>query len=276
MFDDKYGKLTDIFGNNTIGIISAYKKSILITDVCEIHINKDNTLKIYTTKTKEFKKDDLITILIDDRIEKTFVTWRLSINRVIYKALVYEKDENFIFVKPLTYTVSYRHNVIENFIADNYQYPKDERKVIDIPISDLAPPLRTSKEYNNERLGVLITKGLYHLHPTLLAYLFLADNDGIIIISQRSSFKSRLLNRDNECWFVIDNRENVHLNKNIEFNVFHLYAQIIPREIPEKHLCYSKAKELFIRINRFQKKLFNFPNIIMYHLTPQIDKNFAL
>lgn len=271
MSGNKNGKLAKIFGKNTIGIVSANNDGKLIVDICNISVDTNDILRVYTNKIDRLNKGDLITVFLDNRTDASFITWRFSIYRCVYKTLVVEIKDNFIILEPISYNIIYRHKVIDQFTLENFQDWKDERKVIDLPVSNLTPPLEASSKYNKSLLGVLITKGIYYLHLTITAYLFLSNNNGLIIISQQSSLKSRLLNRDNECWFLLDNRRDINSFSELKFNLFHLNANIIPREVPEKHRCYGKAKKLFTDINRFQKKLFDFPNIIMYHLTPFID-----
>lgn len=257
--------LTEYVGNQLIGLITSYTHKNVVIEISKIKIKDKNKLIITTELNPKFKKGDKVTVHLDSRNDIDIIDARFDIYRLSYKGLISEVKNHSYLIEPIEYVIAYGYDPIEQFLKTSYKYPTDEREAKPLPISDLKSPVKASSTNNEENLGILVTKGIYHPHTSIMSYLMLED-ESLILLSSDSTFKSKLLFKDNECWYSIDKRSIENSLENRNYNYFTKKYKVF--EIPKEKQVFKEVKHLFITKNPFESPFFYENKIRMLHLKP--------
>ena len=130
------GKLQDSLPKVTFGVVSAYGKLGIDTLVAGVNVHDDDSLTLRFPKGHVFFPGTSITVHLDNRTGAEQYDAELRVFRCSYKGLVTGADLDWIQVQPIQFQVFYSFQIVSEFAAPGYEFPKDSR-----PYQELQPTL---------------------------------------------------------------------------------------------------------------------------------------
>lgn len=210
--------LYSLLGTPVLGVTASYLDEINSNAnvyICRVDVSNDNRLRLGFTKGHQFQVNDKVTIHLDNRTGVSEYDADLRVYRCSYKGLITQIGDDAVLVMPIEFELWYGNRLALQYSAENYQHPIDRRAELEIPITPLTSiPIADLREAEN-KIGVLITRAMSQTHTTVLAFLS-SEEDDIFLISLPETFKSKLLKRNNKCYFAIDSRAVFTFTKQIE------------------------------------------------------------
>ncbi|WP_086480900.1 adenylate/guanylate cyclase domain-containing protein [Oceanospirillum sanctuarii] len=262
--------LAEVIGSPAIAVVAAYdptgQSDTIDMAIAKVSFHDDNHLTVNLPLGHKFSKGDLLTIHLDNRTGVDEYDAELRVFRSSYKARVRAVAGNQLTVDYREFSLVHGMSEALALREPGYQYPSDERKMRELPITPLVEvPEFNTDEYTN-KIGVLVTRTPEQPHTTVMAFLSTTEDD-IFIISFPSTFKVQQLQRDIRCCFAIDQRASFTFENAIEWN--YVLIDAIAYEVPEKHPLYQPVKAAFIDKNPWEVAFFSDPNVRLYHLKCQ-------
>lgn len=259
--------LIELIGEKVLGVAACYQPDGVNMDVyiCGVDIRCNNELSLQFARGHSLKKDQLLTVHLDNRTGVSEYDAELSVYRLSYKAKVISVSEHFVEVCPIEYSVFYGIQVILQYQAQDYQFPIDNRVAAPLPLTPLEQLAAIDDNEHDNKVGVLVTYAEGQPHTTVMAFLSSIDDD-IFFITFPNTFKSKLLKRNNQCYFAIDNRATFTFEEAIEWNYSIIKGEAF--QIPNGTEQFEMVREQFIAKNPWEVGFFSAPEIEMYHIKP--------
>jgi len=223
----------------------------------------ENRIEIRFPKVNPFEAGQPITFHLDNRTGLEDYDINLRVYRVSVKAVVVLSTEKSLFAEAVEYELKYSNTIAEKFVRPGYAYPEDSRKAIRLPEAELSGDIRFNEKEKDNKLGVLITRAMERPHTTVMAFLSTVDDD-IFIISHDDSFKSRNINRDENCVFAIDHRGTFTFEKAIDWNYTFVRGRF--RRISRTNGMFRFIQEKFIEKNPWEFAFFTDSKVEMYQI----------
>lgn len=259
--------LVDFLGNLVIGVAAQYRASSTDMDVyiCTVTVRHDNGLTVHFPKGHKLKTGNLLTLHLDNRTGVSEYDADLKVYRLSYKGKIGAINGDFCEIQPREFQVYYGISVEMEYREPCYQFPEDCRPVRELPNTPLIDLPEMDLEEHENKIGVLITQAMEQPHSTVMAFLS-SSADDVFFITFSNTFKSKLLSKDNECYFAIDSRATFNFDEAIHWN----YSIIkgTTHKVPKENNIYHHIKEQFIQKNPFEVGFFTMPNVEMFHIIP--------
>lgn len=234
--------------------------------ICGAEILQDNNLLLTFPSGHQLTDDQLITIHLDNRTGVAEYDADLRVYRLSYKGRVNSISKNRLVVCAIEFQVFYGIQIEYEFQEVGYSYPVDKRVSKDLPITPLFEMPRADPDEQENKVGVLITRAEGQPHTTVMAFLS-SEEDDIFFITFPNTFKSKLLKKNNECYFAIDNRATFTFEHAIEWNYSIIKGSAMM--IEKDSQLFQEVREEFIRKNPWEVGFFSHPDIEMFHLAPE-------
>lgn len=258
--------LPELIGTKVLVVAAHYTNADLRVYVCGAIVRFDNTLSLIMPRGHQLQENTLITLHLDNRTGISEYDAELSVYRLSYKGRVKSCSEFGAEIDPIEFQVYYGIGVVLEYKEAGYQYPNDYRDDVPLIQSPLEQPPVTDQSEHSNKVGVLITQAISQPHTTVMAFLSSEDDD-IFMITFPETFKSRVLKRDNRCFFAIDNRASYTFEEAIEWNYSIIEAEAFA--IDRKRELFSVIQRLFILKNPWEAGFFSREDIEMFHLKPK-------
>ncbi|MDW6002914.1 hypothetical protein [Vibrio mangrovi] len=257
--------LSEFIGRRVLGVLGTYASLSKDMDVyiCGVEIVHDTRLKVLFPKGHKLTEHELVTLHLDNRTGVSEYDADLNVFRLSYKGMATIISEYEVIIEAVEYQVFYGMSVVKEYRTEGYQYPDDQRNESPLPISPLTNVPAIDDEEHDNKIGVLLTLSEQQPHTTVMAFLSSVDDD-IFFITLPSTFKSKLLKRDNRCYFAIDSRATFTFEQAIEWNYSIIRGEVY--QIPKTSPVFAPLQELFITKNPWEMGFFSHPEIEMYHL----------
>lgn len=231
--------------------------------ICGAEIDEFDHIKLTFPKGHNLVANQLLTLHLDNRTGVAEYDALLSVFRLSYKGRVIRTSECTVFIEPVEFQVIYGLSVEYEYKETGYKFPDDSRQALALPITTLETlPAIDDNEAEN-KVGVLITKAQNQPHTTVMAFLSTKEDD-IFFITFPNTFKSKLLKRNNTCYFAIDNRATFTFEEAIEWNYSIIQGKAY--DIPKATPLFEAVKETFIAKNPWEVGFFSNPDVEMFHL----------
>lgn len=255
--------IKDYLGEQLLGVLASYQPSGIVHHICVVYPRRNNQLKLFIPKGHDLELYSLVTLHLDNRTGVDELDAELRVYRTSYKGRVINIDESWATVEPVEYTLIHGVQIVEQVIEAGYQYPTDNRPIIELPISPITqlPPIEINDHHN--KVGVLTTLAQNQPHTTVLAFLSSAADD-VFLVSMPGTFKSQVLKREARCFFTIDERANFTFEHSIEWNysIMEMAAHIVPKGTD----VYEQIRYAFIEKNPWEAGFFMSDELEMFHL----------
>ncbi|MBB1485100.1 adenylate/guanylate cyclase domain-containing protein [Oceanospirillum sediminis] len=262
--DIKPDNLPQVIGSPAIAVAASYQGDNLVLYIGQASLYSDNSLSFYMPGGHQLKTGDYLTLHLDNRTGVDEFDADLRVYRTSYKGLV-TATENEYTVHIAVRDFSLVHGMSE-VLAErqpDYGFPPDGRPVKALPVTPLTDMPELNHEEHDNKIGVLVTRTPEQPHTTAMAFLSTSEDD-IFIISFPSTFKVQQLQKDNRCYFAIDERASFTFENAIDWNYVLIAAEAY--EVPVDHLIYQPVKSAFIDKNPWEIGFFADPNVRLYHL----------
>jgi hypothetical protein len=249
----------------TYGVVCSYQGIEIVSIIAGVLILDDDSLILHFPKVNPFHVGEKLTIHLDNRTGIEEFTNELRVYRCSYKALVTEEKNDEIKVIPQEYLLRFSNKSEIIYVNSNYDYPFDNRKIIELEPSHLTVNVLPDPHEKENKLGVWITRAVDRPHTTVMAFLS-SKNDDIFVISQKGTFKSSLIHKDDRCMFAIDHRASYHFEKRYEWNytIIKAKARIVEKNDP----MFFEIQTMFVEKNPWELLFFTDPQVEMFHLEP--------
>lgn len=258
--------LPELIGTKVLVVAAHYTQSDLRVYVCGALVRFDNTLSLIMPRGHQLEENTLLTLHLDNRTGVSEYDAELSVYRLSYKGRVKSFTEFTAEIEPIEFQVYYGIRAVLEYREEGYQYPSDYREDVPLIQSPLeTPPVIDHSEHNN-KVGVLITQAISQPHTTVMAFLS-SEEDDIFMITFPETFKSKVLKRDNRCYFAIDNRASFTFEEAIEWNYSIIEAEAFA--IDRQRELFSAIQQLFILKNPWEAGFFSRDDVEMFHLKPK-------
>lgn len=256
--------LSDFIKNHSYAIVAGYKNDEIVSALAGI-IYRDRLIELYFPKVNPFEVNQKITFHLDNRTGVEEFDINLKVYRVSVKGKAIAKNDNVLIVELIEYEMKYSNKIIDKYISPNYSFPVDNRRLIQLNEVNLSNGLIPDIKENANKLGVLITKAIERPHTTVMAFLS-STNDDIFIISHNDSFKSKNMNRDENCVFAIDHRSNFTFEKAIDWNYTLIKGKL--QKVSRSNKIFNTLQSMFIDKNPWEYAFFTDEKIEMYYIKP--------
>lgn len=256
--------LIDFIGNNSYAIVAGYRNNEIIAALGGI-IYHDKNIEIIFPKVNPFDVDQKITFHLDNRTGIEEFDINMKVYRVSVKARVIRKNDKSIFVEIIEYGMKYSNKIIDNYVSPEYSFPVDTRQRVQLKEASLSVNIIPNIKEKENKLGVLITKAIERPHTTVMAFLS-SINDDIVIISHDDSFKSKNINRDENCVFAIDHRSNFTFEKAIDWNYTLIKGRF--QKISRNNTIFKNIQSMFVEKNPWEYVFFTDEKVEMYLIEP--------
>lgn len=255
--------LSDYLGKQVLGILACYQRDNVVTHVCGVYIQEDNSLKVYFPKGHTLGVGDHVTIHLDNRSGVDEFDADIRVYRASYKGTITSKEPDWATVSPRECQLIHGMTVVLDIREPGYAFPQDARPEIPLPYTTLSTmPQPEGKDFVN-KVGVLITMAGEQPHTTVLAFLSSVDDD-IFLITFPETFKSKLLKRNRHCLFAMDERAHYTFEQAIDWNYTIVEGEAFLVE-PGSPL-FATIREAFITKNPWEMGFFLREDIEMYHI----------
>lgn len=185
--------------------------------ICLAHLDDDNCIALLLREVHSLNEGDLVTVHLDNRTGVSEYDADLSVYRLSYNGKVSDIDGYKVKLLPLEFQVFYGISIVFEYRENDYKFPTDNRQKKPFSLSPLLCIPKMDDDEHDNKVGVLISKAQDQPHTTVMAFLSSMDDD-IFFITLPDSFKSQLLKRNSECYFVIDNRANFTFENYVKWN----------------------------------------------------------
>ncbi|GGY98435.1 hypothetical protein [Shewanella fodinae] len=259
--------LSELIGKRVLGVLGTYGAASVGMDVyiCGVHVNSDIELTATFPKGHQLVMDEWVTLHLDNRTGVSEYDAELQVFRLSYKGKVSRISPHEVSIHAQEYQVFYGASVVKEYRAADYQYPLDQRRDTQLPVSPLQQAPQIDLNEQDNKIGVLLTHALRQPHSTVMAFLSSVDDD-IFLITFPETFKAQLLRKDNRCYFAIDSRATFAFEVAIEWNYSIISGEMY--QIPKTSPLFAQLKEQFICKNPWEVGFFSHPAVEMYHLRP--------
>ena len=258
--------LPELLGSKVIVVAAHYCDSDTRVYVCGAIVRYDNSLTLLLPNGHQLQQGDNITLHLDNRTGISEYDAELSVYRLSYKGIVAEANMDFVEIAPVEFQVFYGISAVLTYQSHDYQYPTDQRPPQALAESSLQSPPEIDQSEHSNKVGVLITKAISQPHTTVMAFLSSTDDD-IFMITFPDTFKSKVLKRNNRCFFAIDNRATYTFEKALEWNYSIIEADAF--SIGRERALFKDIQQLFILKNPWEAGFFSRPDVEMFHLKPK-------
>ena len=257
--------LSQLVGEHVVGVLGTYPpgKADMDVYVCGVDVIDDTGLKLRFSAGHHLLPNQLITLHLDNRSNHTAYDEDLHVHRASFKGLVTRVSEFFVWVEAEQYQVFHGKECEKEYHSLSYQFPSDSREVVHLEHSPLQKVPVPDVLCHENKAGILLTYAQRQPHTTVLAYLSTYDDD-IFFVTFPSTFKSELLKRNHQCYFVIDGRAASSVEKATECEYCIIRGEVY--EVPRASLLFSHLQQVFVNKNPYEKVFFNHPEVEMYHL----------
>ncbi|MCL9781146.1 hypothetical protein M9194_06865 [Vibrio sp. S4M6] len=259
--------LRELVGEHILGVLGTYPpgRNGMDVHVCGVNVVEDTRLHIRIPYGHQLLENQLVTIHLDNRSGDTHYDEELSIYRLSYKGVVTYKSEFEVVVEAEEYQVFHGRQCEKEYHSPIYEFPTDHRQTQVIEYSPLTKVPVPDVLCHDNKAGVLLTYAQKQPHTTVLAYLSTYDDD-IFFITFPTTFKSNVLKKNNQCYFVIDGRATTPLEYTMEwnYNIIRGEVYLVPKDSP----MFGHLQQVFISKNPYEIEFFNHPEVEMYHLIP--------
>lgn len=257
--------LVNYIPRRTYAIVAGYFDDECVALVGGVALSEPYSIDIAFPKANPFFKDQKVTLHLDNRTGVEVFDRELRVYRSSVKGVVEQSFESGIRVLAMEYQVYYSNKTVETYRSGLYDYPLDDRKELSRLYSDDDRKIVfEDKEFDN-KLGVLVTRGVDRPHTTVMAFISTMEDD-IYLISHEGTLKSRNLGRDDRCCFAIDHRANYHFEKTYDWNytIIKGFAAKVRKDGAEFALVQSE----FVKKNPWEFGFFSDPKVDMYRIRP--------
>ncbi|QUX91624.1 hypothetical protein CYL31_09465 [Marinomonas sp. A3A] len=257
--------LSDLIGKQVLGVAGTYgsRENAMDVYICGVNILSDTSLELFFPNGHQLKANQKVTVHLDNRTGVSEYDADLKVYRSSFKGIVASTTGRKAQLTAIEYEVYYGASIVKSFQADNYEHPSDNRPAVDLPYSPLTVAPEIDDSENDNKIGVLMTFAKQQPHSTVMAFLSSVDDD-IFFITFPSTFKAKLLSRNNQCYFAIDGRATFTFEEAIEWNYSIIKSDVY--EIPKSNPVFQQIQELFIQKNPWEMGFFSHPEVTMYHL----------
>jgi hypothetical protein len=257
--------LSDLIGKQVLGVAGTYgtQDSEMDVYICGVNILSDTSLRLIFPNGHQLKINQKVTVHLDNRTGVSEYDADLKVYRSSFKGLVTSTTDTQAVLSAIEYEVYYGVGIEKSFRIEGYKYPHDDRPATDLPHSPLVEAPCMDDSENDNKIGVLMTFANQQPHSTVMAFLSSVEDD-IFFITFPSTFKAKLLSRNNQCYFAIDGRATFTFEEAIEWNYSIISGNVY--EIPKSSPVFPQIQELFIQKNPWEMGFFSHPEITMYHL----------
>ncbi len=264
--------LVDYLGNRVIGVAARYQTGSgqeithdIDVYICAVNVRHDNSVTVHFHKGHHFEIGDLVTIHLDNRTGVSEYDAELKVYRLSYKGIIHKVDGDFCEIHAREFQVFYGISIVMEYKLPHYEFPVDDRTEQPLPITPLEDIPEMDLDEHDNKIGVLITKAMEQPHSTVMAFLS-SSQDDVFFITFPHTFKSKLLKKDNQCFFAIDSRATFKFDQAIHWNYSIIQGEAY--QVPKEHEAFHPIKELFIAKNPFEIGFFTNPEVEMYHVKP--------
>lgn len=257
--------LSNLVGKKLLGIAGAYNSQSNGMDVyiCGVTVLTDSSLELLFPNGHQLQPHQEVTVHLDNRTGVSEYDAELKVYRSSFKGIVNTVTSQKILLDAVDYDVYYGVEIVKSFRKDGYHHPIDNRTAANLPFSPLTEAPEIDHTENDNKIGVLLTFAQKQPHTTVMAFLSSVEDD-IFFITFPSTFKAKLLERNNQCYFAIDSRASFTFEHAIEWNYSIIKGEVY--EIPKSNPAFRQIQELFIQKNPWEMGFFSHPEVTMYHV----------
>lgn len=255
--------LSELLGKYLLGVMGTYPERGMDVYICGVEIVSNSVLKLTFPKGHKLVAEQLVTLHLDNRTGVSEYDAELHVYRLSFKGVVSGSSDYEATVEAIEYQVFYGPDTIEEYRVEGYDFPSDHRQSAPLPLTPLKQLPDIDDDEHDNKIGVLLTYAEHQPHTTVMAFLSTKEDD-IFFITLPSTFKSKLLKRNNHCYFAIDSRATFTFEHAIEWNYSIIEGQVY--QVPDTSSIFSQVQELFIAKNPWEMGFFSHPEIEMYHL----------
>jgi hypothetical protein len=257
--------ISEFIPNKSYAIVAGYCDDGMIAALGGV-LYRDKMIEIIFPKVNPFEVGQKITFHLDNRTGLEEFDINLRVYRVSVKAKVVQKRDNAILAEPVEYELKYSNKTVDSYIQSDYSFPRDNRVPIKLAEATISPSITFDDKEKENKLGILITKAIDRPHTTVMAFLS-STKDDIFIISHVDSFKSRNIQRDENCIFAIDHRGVFVFEKAIDWNYTLIKGKL--NTISKSNPMFSVIQSKFIEKNPWEYAFFTDEKVEMYQIEPR-------
>lgn len=255
--------LVTYLGKQILGVLAAYRQDDIVINICGVYPQWDNRLRLFFPKGHALKVGDLATIHLDNRTGVDEFDSEIRVYRASYKGRVIAVEDDWAMLEPRECVLLHGFRPAVSIAEPGYAFPQDNRPDVPLPLSPLTelPPVEAYDRPN--KVGILVSMAEEQPHTTVLAFLS-SETDDVFLITFPETFKSKLLKRDNHCFFVMDERASFTFERAIEWNytIIEGHAHRIDKDTP----LFLQVQQAFIDKNPWEMPFFIRPDVEMYHI----------